>query len=122
MAPKDSRPRHFPCRNLPPLDSVEDELARDPGPVGGFYSGSTSPALSRNPTPRPKLVSALISTPVPALALFYSNKLFKQFIKAYLKSNQGPRQPPAEREQFLKAKVLEVYYGKLHMDYYHFYQ
>ena len=43
-------------------------------------------------------------------------------MKAYLESNQGPRPPPAEREQSLKAKVPEVYYGKSHMDCYHFCQ
>ena len=43
-------------------------------------------------------------------------------MKAYLESNHGPRQLLVECEQPLKAKVLEVHYGKLHMDYYHFYQ
>ena len=41
-------------------------------------------------------------------------------MKAYLETNQGPRQP--ECEQNLKAKVPEVYYGKFYMDYHHFYQ
>ena len=41
---------------------------------------------------------------------------------AYLESNQGPKQPPTEREQSFKAKILEVYYGKSHMDCYHFCQ
>ena len=104
------------------MDPVEDELARDPGPVGGLHSGSISPAPSRNPIPGPKLVSALIPAPVPALAPPSSDELFRQFIRAYLESNQGPRQPPAEREQSLKAKVPEMYYGKSHMDCYHFCQ
>ena len=43
-------------------------------------------------------------------------------MKAYLESNQRPKQSPVEHEQLLKAKVLEVYYSKLHMDCYHFYQ
>ena len=126
MAPGGSRPRRSPRRNLPPLDPVEDELAREPGPVGGPHSGSTSPALSRNPTPGPKLVSALNPAPVPTLvptpAPPSSNKLFRQFMRAYLESNQGPRQPPAECKQSLKAKVPEMYYGKSHMDCYHFCQ
>ena len=125
MAFRGSRPCHSPRRNLSPLDPVEDELARDPGPVGGPHSSSTSPALSSNPIPSPELVPALIPAPVlapvPAPAPPSSNELFKQFIRAYLESNQGPRQLPAEREQPFKAKVLEVYYGKLHMDCYHFY-
>ena len=120
MAPGGSRPRRSPRRNPPPLDPVEDELAREPGPVGGPNSGSTSPAPSRNPTPGPDLVLALIPAPVPASAPVASEELFKKFMKAYLETNQGPRQP--ECEQNLKAKVSEVYYGKSHMDCYHFCQ
>ena len=122
MAPKGSRPCCSPCQNFPPLDLVEDELAKKPGPVWGSYSGNTSPALFCNPTPGPKLVPALNPAPVPAPAPFSFNKLFKQFMRAYLESNQGPRQPLAERKQFLKAKVPEIYYGKSHMDCYQFCQ
>ena len=43
-------------------------------------------------------------------------------MKAYLEFNQGPSQPPEERERPLKAKVPDVYYGKSHMDCYHFCQ
>ena len=118
MAPGGSHPCRSPRRNLPPLDPVEDELAREPGPVEGPHSGSNSPALSCNPTPGPELVLAPVPTPAP----LSFNELFKQFMRAYLKSNQGPRQPPAERERSLKAKVPEVYYGKSHMDCYHFCQ
>ena len=122
MAPGGSRPRRSSCRNLPPLDPVKDELARELGPVGGPHSGSISPALSRNPTPGPEQVLALNPAPVPAPAPPSSDELFKQFMRAYLESNQGLRQPPAERERFHKAKVPEVYYGKSHMDCYHFCQ
>ena len=122
IAPRGFCPLCCPCRNFPPLDLVEDEFTRDPGSVGGSHSESTSPTPSCNPTPGPKLVSALIPAPIPAPAPPSSNKLFKQFMRAYLKSNQRPRQPPTEREQLFKAKVLEVYYGKLHMDCYHFCQ
>ena len=126
MAPKGSCSHCSPHRNLPTLDSVEDELARELGPVGGPHSGSTSSALSRNPTPGPELVPALnpdpVPTPVSAPAPPSSDELFKQFIRAYLESNQGPRQLSAECERFLKVKVPEVYYGKSHMDCYHFCQ
>ena len=126
MAPGASRPCCSPCRNLLPLDPIEDELAREPGPVRRRHSGSTSPAPSCNFVPGPKLVPALNPTPVPALvpapALPSSNELFKQFIRAYLESNQGPKQPRVEREQSFKAKVPEVYYGKSHMNCYHFCQ
>ena len=40
-------------------------------------------------------------------------------MKAYLESNQGPSQPPEEDKRPLKAKVPDVYYGKLYMDCYH---
>ena len=43
-------------------------------------------------------------------------------MKAYLESNQEPEQSLVERKRPSKAKVLEVYYGKSYMDYYHFYQ
>ena len=118
-----SRPRCFPRRNLPPLDPVEDELAKEPGPVGGLHSGNTSPALSCNPTPGLKLVSALNPAPVPALVLApappFFDELFKQFIRVYLELYQGLRQPSAERKQSFKAKVPEVYYGKSDIDCYH---
>ena len=122
MALRGSRPRRSPRRNPPPIDPVEDELARDPSSVGGPNSGSTSPALSCNPTPGPDLVPALISAPVPAPtpALVASEELFKKFMKVYLETNQRPRQP--ERKSTLKAKVPEVYYDKSHMDCYHFCQ
>ena len=122
------RPRCSFCRNLPPFDPLEDELARDPGPVGGLHSGNTSLVPFHNPTPGPDLVPTLVPTPVPAPvptpapAPATTDDLFKQFMKAYLELNQGLRQPPAEREQLLKAKVPELYYGKLHMDCYHFCQ
>ena len=121
MAPKCSRPCRSPRRNLP-IDHVEDDLARDPGPVGSPHSGSTSPAPSRNPILGYKLVPALISAPVPAPAPPSSNELFRQFMRAYLELNQGPRQPLAECKRSLKAKVSEVYYGKSHIDCYHFCQ
>ena len=91
MAPGGFRSRRSPCRNFLLLDPVEDEFARDPGPVGGPNSGSTSLAPSCNPTLGPKLVLALIlapfPTPVPAPAPLSSNELFKQFMRVYLESN-----------------------------------
>ena len=68
---------------------------------GNLLPGSISPfsglILSCNPTSGPTLglapVLALVSA--PALAPIATNKLFKQFMKTYLKINQGPRQPLA---------------------------
>ena len=124
MVSRSSRPRRFPrrspCWNPPPTNPMEDELARDPGPGGGPHSGSISPAPSRNPTPGPVQVPALIPALAPAPAP--TDELFKKFMKAYLELNQGLKPPPAERERLFKAKVPEVYYGKSHMDCYHFCQ
>ena len=93
-----------PCRN--PSPGGKDKG----GPSGALTKGSNTPthflAISRAPTP------ALLST----------NELFKRFIKAYLESNQGPSQPLEERERPLKAKVPDVYYGKLYMNCYRFCQ
>ena len=67
------------------------------GPVGGIHLGSTSPAPSCNPTSGLDLVPAPVPAPVPALvpapapALAATNDLFKQFMKAYLESNQKPK-------------------------------
>ena len=117
-----SRPCRSSCQNLPHIDHIEDELTRDLGPINGFYLGNTSLALSRNLNLGPALVPILILTLVPTLVptLLSSNELFKQFMKAYLESNQGPRQLSAERKQFFKAKMPDVCYRKLHIDYYHF--
>ena len=114
MALKGFRLCFFPCGNFFP----------NPGPTKSLYLGSTSPALSCNPTLGPTLVFALIPTPVPAPALVpvTTNELFKCFMKAYLKSNQEPKQLLAEYKQPFKTKISEVYYGKLHIDCYHFCQ
>ena len=102
---------------------MEDKFVRDLGAADSSHSGSISPALSHNPTSSPALALALISTPVLVLtpALGPSDKLFRQFMKAYLES-QGPSWPLAECKQSLKAKVPDIYYGRLHMDCYHFCQ
>ena len=89
MAPGASRPCYSPCWNLLPIDFMKDELARDPGLVRGPHSSTTSLALSRNPAPGPTLVPALILA--LASVLVFTNKLFKQFMKAYLELNQLSR-------------------------------
>ena len=93
-----------PRRNPPP--DGEDEGGPPGAPTEGSHTPTHSPAVSRAPTPAP-----------PS-----NDELFKRFMKAYLESNQGPNQPPEERERPLKAKVPDVYYGKSHMDCYHFCQ
>ena len=122
MAPGRSRPCCSPRQNLSFINPVENELARDSGSVGGFHLSNTSLAPSHNPTPGPKLVPTLIPAPIPAPAPPSFDELFKQFMRAYLESNQGASRPPAERKRSLKAKVLDVYYRKLHIDCYYFCQ
>ena len=106
------------------IDHIEDALARDLGPTNGSHLGSTSPAPSRNLTSGLALIPALIFAPVatPAPALPFFDKLFRQFMKAYLETNQRPRQSPMECKRPLKAKVPEVYYDKLHINCYNFCQ
>ena len=97
---------HSLCHNPP--SGGDDELARDlPG---------TSTKGNNTPTHSPVVSWASTSTPSS------TDELFKQFMKAYLKSNQRPSLPPEERKRPLKAKVPNVYYDKLHMDCYHFCQ
>ena len=128
MAFGGSHPYCSSCWNFLLHDLVEDELAKNPGLVGGPLLSSISPTLSCNPILGPDLflalIFALVPAPVPAPTLTQAatNDLFKQFMKAYLESNQRSRQPPTERKQPLKAKIPELYYGKLHMDYYQFCQ
>ena len=79
MALRGSCPCCSPCRNLPSIDPIEDEFARDSGPARDPHSGNTFPALCHNPILGSALVPALISTLVltPAPTLLSSNKLFK---------------------------------------------
>ena len=100
------RTRRSPCHNPPPGD--KDKLVGGPpgAPIKSSNTHTHSPVVSRALTPTP-----------PS-----TNELFKQFMKAYLESNQGSNQPLKERKQPLKAKVPDTYYGKLHMDCYYFCQ
>ena len=110
------------CRNLLPIDHIKDKLAKNLDPIINSHLGSTSPALSRKPAPGLTLVPTLIAVliPVLALALILTNELIKKFIKAYFETNQGIKQPPAERVCHFKVQVPEIYYGKLHINCYHF--
>ena len=93
-----------PCHNL--LPGGEDERGLSRAPTKGSNTLTDSLTVSWAPIPTP------LST----------NELFKQFMKAYLKSNQGPSQLSKEHKRLFKSKVPDVYYDKSYMDYYHFYQ
>lgn len=41
-------------------------------------------------------------------------------MKTSLESNQKPNKPLVEGKQLFKAKLPDIYYGKLHMNKYHF--
>ena len=116
MASRRSCLHYSSCQNLF-LDSISLFLgpALSCNPILG-----PAAVLALAPTPIP--TSALALVPAPAFTLAATNDLFKQFIKAYLETNQGPRQSPVERKGLFKAKVPEVYYTKLYMDCYHFSQ
>ena len=111
MALKGSRLYCSPHQNLFSINHIKNELTRNPSSTDGSHSGNTFPIPSH------KLILGSALVPAPVSALPFSDELFKQFMKAYFGLNQGLKQPLAERKQPLKAKILEVYYGKLHMDY-----
>ena len=70
------------------------------------------------PTPTPPV--SCTPTPAPAIAPSLDNKLFTQFIKAYLEA-QVPGQIKIDSEackQSLKAWLPDFYYGNLHMNCY----
>ena len=103
---------HSPIRD--PFSGGEDEHARGlpERPIKSNNTPTSSLAISRAPTAVP------VPTPTPTPPS--TNELFKQLIKAYMESNQELSQPPTQRKQLFKAKVLDVYYGKLHIDCYYF--
>ena len=106
------------CHNSPP--GGEDELAGDlPGaPTKGSNTLTPSPPASRAQIP------ASAEAPAPPS----NEELFQQFMKAYLENqNQNQAPPPAPiqvelREQPLKARFPDLYYGNSHLDCYRFCQ
>ena len=103
------RARRSHRRNLP--SAGKDELA-GAVPTEGSGIPTPTPVVSRAPTPAPATA--------PAVAPSLDNKLFKQFMKGYLEV-QVPSQTeidPEPREQPLKARFPDLYYGNLHMDCY----
>ena len=107
MAPGSCTTWQSPCVNFP-IDFIEqNELANAQG------SARRSDASS-NKTP------ILFETPTPPLAPPPSKDLFSKFIKVFIETTQA--QALAEpQKRLLKAKTPEIYLGKFHMEYYHFY-
>ena len=82
--------RYSSCHNPPP--EGEDELigGLPRAPIKSSNSPTPSPAISQALIPAPALASTPVSALASTLALPSNNELFKQFMKAYLKFNQGP--------------------------------
>ena len=97
------------CRKFPPTG--EDELA-NAAPTEGNSTPTPTPAVSCAPTP------------ASAIAPSSDNKLFKQFIKAYLEGHVlGQIEVDSEPcKQLTKARFADFYYGNLHMNCYRFCQ
>ena len=64
--------------------------------------------------------NALVHTPFPAPAS--TDELFKQFMKVYLKAQTPAPVQAKPREELLKARFPDLYYGNSHMDCYRFCQ
>ena len=101
------------CRN--PFPTGKDGLA---GATLTESSGTSTPTpvMSHDPTPAPATA--------PVIAPSSDNKLFKQFMKAYLEA-QVPSRTKVDPElckQSFKAQFPDLYYGNLHIDCYRFSQ
>ena len=68
--------------------------------------------------PTPTLATA------PVVALYLDNKLFKHFMKAYLKTQVLAQTAleinPKPGKQIFKARFPDLYYRNLYIDYYQF--
>ena len=100
---------------------------RNPPPAGkDKLAGAASTKGSGTLTPTPVVSRALTPAPAtsPAVAPSSDNKLFQQFMKAYLEAQVPGRTEvdPKPCKQPLKARLPDLYYGNSHMDYYRFCQ
>ena len=102
-----------PCRNFLPAN--KDKLA-GAALTKGSNTATPTPVVSCTPTP------ALATA--PTIAPSSNNKLFKQFMKAYLEAQiiGQTKVDSKPRKQSLKAWFPDLYYGNLHMDCYQFCQ
>ena len=106
MAPGSRTTCRSPCVNTPVDPAGElDELA-------GAQGGRSDAGSDEAPTPP--------EAPPPAPT---SEDLFTKFMKVFMETTQAQAQALAEpRKRLLKARTSETYFGKSHMDCYHFCQ
>ena len=111
MAPGSCAQRS-PCINpLADLTGEQDELAGQ-GPVRGFNAGSDE-APTEAPTP--------LEAPIPPLVPSSTKDLFIKFMKVFMETTQAQAQAGPQERSF-KARSPKTYFGKSHMDCYHFCQ
>ena len=99
------------CRNSPLTG--KDKLA-GAAPTEGSGTLTATPIVTRATT--------LALATAPAVTSSLDNKLFKQFMNAYLEA-QVPSQTevdPETRKQSLKAQLPDLYNRNLHIDFYRF--
>ena len=98
--------RRSPCVN-PPVDPTEQDM------LAGAQGGRSDADSNETPTPP--------EAPTPPLIPPPTKDLFTKFMKVFMETTQV--QALAERrERPLKARTPETYWGKSHMECYHFCQ
>ena len=113
MAPG-SRARRSPCVNPPANPTGEQDELAGQSPVRGFNAGSDE-APTEAPTPP--------EAPIPPLVPSSTEDLFTKFMKVFMETTQAQVQALAEpQKRPLKARTPETYWGKSHIECYHFCQ
>ena len=108
MAPKSRITRRIPCVNLPAnIPGEQDELADAPERSN---AGSDE-------------ASTFFETPTPPLVPSPSEDFFTKFMKVFMEKTQAQAQALAEpKKRPFKTRTSKTYWGKSHMEYYHFCQ
>ena len=113
MAPG-SRARQSLCVNPQTNPTGEQDELASQGSIRGFNAGSNE-APTKAPTPPEALT--------PPFVPLSTKDLFIKFIKVFMETTQAQAQAVAEpQKQPLKAWTPETYWGKSHIECYHFCQ
>ena len=97
-------------------DSKSDKL-------GALEKGTSAPSYASTPNQVSASSQASTPTPVkPTLALKYSEVNLMRILKIFLGTKGQEPKAKVPRKQLLKAKVPDIYFGKSHIDCYHFCQ